>query len=94
MCAQYWSLLEERFAPCGHTITEFQTHWRGDEEFGWTATHRMGELLSPDLTGYSGKLSDEGEEFIGDCPTCGAFFQAEGMITDGRVTGIGPLIPA
>jgi hypothetical protein len=97
MCTEYWTLRTPVVLPCGHTESEWQTHWHGPhDEAGelWMMEYReLGELVSPTLAEHSGRLSDDGEYFDGECSICGAFYEADGVMEAGRVVRL-VILPA
>lgn len=83
MCAQYWTLLAPVKVSCGHEIAEWQTHWTG-EAIG-LEYRRIGQLIAHEVKAFTGKLSAEGDGFIGECRQCAEFYKCDAQIDSGRV---------
>lgn len=89
MCVEYWTLRASVVLPCGHTESEWQTHWKGPHDEAhelWMLEYRdMGELVSPALVEHSGRLSEDDEHFDGWCSTCNKPYEADGVMEHGRI---------
>jgi hypothetical protein len=85
MCSAYWNLTAVVKCPdCKKAaIWNLQTHFMGD--FGSCVhEYKLGEEVI-ELKGVTVLLDGGIEDFIGNCPLCGALYDVGGEIVDGRI---------
>ena len=88
MCSQYWNLnTKVACLNCGNArIWNLQTHFMGD--FGSCVNnYELGEKID-ELGSVSVILDGKNDDFIGDCPNCGKFFNFGAKIVKGKVEKI------
>lgn len=85
MCSQYWNLKAKLTCPsCGKSkMWEVQTHFMGD--YGSCLNYyKLGEKIE-ELGNMTITLDGKLDDFIGQCSTCGKFFDLGAEIIDGKV---------
>lgn len=88
MCTMYWNLNTKMRCPsCGKaSLWNLQTHFMGD--FGSCVNvYKLDENVA-ELEGITLVLDGKIDDFIGDCPECGKFFDLGAKIVKGRVTKV------
>lgn len=85
MCSQYWTLNAKIKCPkCQKgNIWDLQTHFMGDVG-SCVNVYELGEKVE-ELKGISVLLDGKVDDFIGDCPKCGEFFNLGANIVNGSV---------
>lgn len=84
MCSQYWNLYTNIICPKCERKSKWnlQTHFMGD--FGSCVNHyKLGEKVD-ELKGVDVLLDGRIDDFIGDCPKCGNYFDFGANIVKGK----------
>ncbi len=90
MCASYWNLIAQFTCPSCHESSdwELQTHFMGGVKGTMCMDYyNIGDKISP-LGDMSVILNGKNDDFIGDCPKCGKYYDFGGQIVNGKVESV------